>query len=210
MSIWTEATDRYKPGYKPPPSLRVLISGLPRSGTFFLQEVLNQYLPNQVGHEAIFGFSKLHDPPDYGFRDPHHPPIRVEISGMSAPWVPDLKAAGIKIVQLLRHPVRCISSNLNYFDMCRHPITWDDTCETYLNWHRRIETHADITIYLEHLPMGLAMILDWLNIHSDIDYHEAMNKARRGTSTPLLRGTWADLPSDLQTYAENHGYHSFD
>jgi hypothetical protein len=157
MSIWTEVEQRYKPGVKLPDSLRVLITGLPRSGTFFTTDLLSQFLPKQVGHEAIFALQTVQDPPTYPWHLKDHKLV-IEVSGLSAPWVRDCKDAGIKIVQLLRHPVRCISSNLNYFDITRNNLTWDETAEAYLKWHKQIEEVADLTIYLEHLPLGLALL----------------------------------------------------
>lgn len=202
MGMWADIEARYRPGYAPPEYVKVLVAGLPRSGTYFLTELLRRHgVP--TGHECIFALRSVRDPPTYRHAYGDDPVI--EVSGFAVPWLEDCRRAGLKVVQYLRHPVPCCTSNVNYFSEQHKQVTWEETCATFLAWHQVLERVADHTVYLERLPEGVEKIFQLAGREVQIS-PSILAASPRGTSTPGGPWTWADLPPELQEFARRHGY----
>jgi len=114
------------------------------------------------------------------------------------------------VVHLLRDPVKCVNSNVNFFKAKgpEQEVNWKQACEYYLRWHQMIEDVEDTRIYLERLPEGLSPILELFGGRPAEKVMEALGTAKRtqrSTASPV-NGTWETLTPELQSYALSHGY----
>lgn len=197
FQVVAKAFDEQK--YFPKP--KMLVSGLTRGGTLYCANFLN-LIGVRASHESIWGTGGVQHP------DREHGRIPTcEVSGLSALWAPLVYTAGIPIVHLVRHPVHCCASNVEFWARDKRPVTWAEVTEVYLQWHRILDKYAQLTIHLERwedewyqllLPLGLAK-------PDPEDLKRAM-LAYRGTSSKSTKYTWDDLPRPLQKWSEEHGY----
>lgn len=177
----------------------MLVSGMPRGGTTFIANLLNQIIP--TGHESIFGNGHINDPP-LGCSP------SVEVSGFSAPWTPLLRDRGVKIVQLVRNPLKCCTSCYNYFKAGQQHLTWEEVCNTYLTFHGILEGTRDVVIHLERWAESMPEILALLR-EKDPEVSRGW-KPKPGIHSPSSwaepRRKWSDMPKELQEYGRKHGY----
>lgn len=185
-------------------ALRLVVAGLPRSGTTWLSNVF-QGLGVKAGHERLFS-------PSEGEDLRRRKGFVVDVSGFVHPYLEALRKAEIPVVHLLRHPIHNLTSILNYFPSQFPPSYrsrgWQYLCKYYCDNHKRLDDYSCATIYLERLSPGevknlLAMVGESRPL-SQIE--QAMRGASRGRSTPESRFLWADMPDELQEYAIHHKY----
>lgn len=181
------------------PEWNLLVAGLTRGGTQFTSHVLRR-LGVSTGHEAVFGTDGPRELVPF-FRKQH---ITVEVSGLAAPFC-DL--VHVPVVHLLRHPVRCIQSNIAFF---RLYDKWERLCQVYLDWHRMIEKVAVHTVHLERFRAECGELIRLASPNPepsrsavDMAIEVADHGARKYTPAPY---GWDDLPKELQEYARTHGY----
>ncbi len=192
----TKMRSLVEPGFQPPEGLEMVVAGMPRGATTFTANVFNQVIP--TGHESIFRNRHLQNPP--AGRTP-----KVEVSGFAAPWAQLLKAHGVIVVQLLRHPLYCCTSYFNYFSAGKDrkdKATWEEACETYYEFHRELRAWAAISIQAEKWEEEFPIALSLLGINSPKLYDPKGAKA--SWSEP--RREWDELPDKLKEDAAIYGY----
>lgn len=195
-----------KPDATVPKHVKLVVAGLTRGGTQYTAWVLRK-LGVVAGHEAVFGGSG----PRATVMEWKQRPITVEVSGLAAPWVDNIVRDGVPVVHLIRHPVKCVNSNLNFFSHgLGHGLSWDVVCKTYLDWHQAIEKVAQFTIHLERFAESIRALLGLARPNpypSQSAIDEALKFADRGAKCwQTNHGGWQQLPKELQEYAASHGY----
>ena len=179
----------------PPAQLRMVISGMPRGGTSFMANLLSPHCP--TGHEHIFGNCRLNDPPLGRCKE-------IEVSGFAFPWAHILKRHGIKLVQLIRNPLKNCTSFYNYFNAGKQHVSWEDTCEMYFVAHAFLEPRADAIVHLERWQDEIDGTLELL---PDILWGELIPpEIFSPSSWSEPRRKWEELPEKVQELGRKHGY----
>lgn len=138
MSRWEWLKSKAEDGWKPPGTLRLVIAGVPRGGTTYTANMLDQVV--EAAHEGVFCAVGLR-------KTPTSKPV--EVSGFAGPWVERLYQCGVPVVQLFRNPVDCVSSFYNHFREGWTDLTVKDACEFYFETHKEIIRYASKHVKLE-------------------------------------------------------------
>lgn len=185
------------------PSIRFVITGLTRGGTNFIHNVLKR-LEIPTSHEGFFGSDGARPVDNLPRFNPE-----CEVSGLMAPYVAEIKRQypSIKVFHLIRNPVDCIASNLNYFPQVGKE-GWETMEDVWLRWHRLNAKYSDTCIRLENwwddLPMALSLVGHRKSGGESL--RQACSTVERGRSTPGAGKHFEDLKRETQEFARTYGY----
>lgn len=138
--------------------LKYVVTGAGRSGTGYMSKLLTSVgIP--CGHEQVFGLDGMRDTP-----------YQAGSSWLAMPWLADL-AADVRVIHLVRHPVKAISSLLTVRALQTEPyaafirrhvprlVEWktdaDRATYYWLKWNQAVEAHADYRHRVEDKPDDL-------------------------------------------------------
>jgi hypothetical protein len=203
MSFYHDVQSNPVPELLLPSSLKFLVAGLCRGGTNFVHTFF-QELGRKAFHESIFATTGPR-------QDPHrwegHSAPEIEVSGICAPYAYQVSARDIPVIHLLRDPVPCINSNLNYFPKVGAE-GWEKMAGIYLHWHEWIAASSVAVVRLEHFFDDILPVLRLLHLSLDEPtIRSAFSRSRNvGRSTPGTLVTWDMLPHALKTFAKGYGY----
>jgi hypothetical protein len=183
-----------------PGALKVVFSGTPRGGTFFLWSLLRNLGVVGVSHEAVFW------PPWIGTGVRWIGTV-VDVTGFAWPYLP---CEGVETVRLTRHPVPTIESMVSYFPAFfpdREKWRWAEQywLRAHSGWDPRVARQVEI--YDQWLPEIALRVWD------DSWTSEKIRKVAESTNTNALRPdinrfriTWNQLSVETRNLAELLGY----
>lgn len=205
-----------------PTHVRMLVTGLPRGGTFYISDALTRAgIP--TSHEMYYSQQgqRRHTRTDYF--------PRIEVSGFMYPWMRWIHEGGascwpdsdgknhlrffMPVYHVIRHPVNQISSILNYFHRPDSPPDWTakNVEYTWLQAHTRNEEYAIQTFRMEDMQDTVKALYYLYEEYTGNDYDEpdwdkVFREAQVGSSTPEKRITWDELDPETREYAKRFDY----
>ena len=204
------APDNTRITFVGPPSLRLLVCGINRSGTKYVAAVLNA-AGVLCGHEAVF---RTNNRIDWGAGN-------IESSGFAIPWLGSLHRS-TEIVHVVRDPLKwlvswrkkrvTISTAQRYLSFDYHTkvahmgidiaalglwVDWNMRIETHASWRFRVESIDDETVRRMCIAAGCdalphAITEAVLTVPRNIN--SATDGLTSGYTIESSATNWADLP----------------